>query len=144
MAPEIAPQLEAALRIVQLTNAARWQHSMAEPQVDPSLESAAEAYARDMAEWDWFGHLGPDGTTMDARAEAAGYLDWVYLAENLAKGSGEGEPERVVRAWMASPGHRDILLSPNPQEMGVGCYANADGDLRFWCVQLFGARGRPQ
>ncbi len=140
--PETVPQMEAARRIVQLTNDARWEHSMAGLQEDPSLDLAAETYARLMAEWDWFGHFGPDGSTMAARAEAAGYLDWAYLAENLAKGTGAAEPERVFSAWMGSPGHRDNLLSPHLQDIGVGCYVRAGEGLRFWCVQAFGTRGR--
>ena len=51
------------------------------------------------------------------RAIAAGY-DWDFIAENIARGF--FTESSVVQAWMNSPGHRDKMMDPRPQEFGLG------------------------
>ncbi|MHB1006626.1 MAG: CAP domain-containing protein [Chloroflexota bacterium] len=131
----------AASGIVTLTNAARTGRSLDELAVNSRLTLAAERYAEAMAGQDWFDHVGPDGSTLAVRAEAAGYLGWAYLGENLARGAGPVSPASVVAGWMSSPGHRDNLLSPVLRETGVGCFVRSRAALRFWCVQYYGTRG---
>ncbi len=133
---------EAAQQIVDLTNAIRRKRSLAPLSVDPRLTLAAERHAQAMALQDWFDHIGPDGSTIDRRVEAAGYLDWASLGENLTMGTGPTIPADIVSGWMESAGHRDNLLSPTLREIGVGCYVRPNPGLRFWCVQDFGTRGR--
>ncbi len=41
-----------------------------------------------------------------------------YAAETLGRGG--FSPEGLVRAWMRSPYHRTVLLSPKPRRIGVG------------------------
>lgn len=123
-----------------MTNAARAELSLAALVVNPRLSSAAERYAAVLARQDWFDHLGPDGSTLDGRAEAAGYLGWAYLGENLARGTGPADPAAIVTGWLGSAGHRANLLSPVLAETGVGCATRSNPDRRFWCVQVFGAR----
>ncbi|MDP2659617.1 MAG: CAP domain-containing protein [Dehalococcoidia bacterium] len=139
---ESGSQPAAAQRIVDLTNAARAAHSLAPVSLDRGLTLAAEEYSQAMAERDWFSHAGPDGSTIDLRIQAAGYRGWTYLGENLARGYGPMDPSDIVDGWMNSAAHRDNILSSNLREIGVGCYVRSDPDLRFWCVQDFGARGR--
>ena len=86
---------------------------------------------------DWFSHLGPDGSTMISRAEAAGYVGWTHLAENLYRGFYGDAPARIMQAWIDRPTHLSAILSTAATEIGVGC-ATAGGSL--WCVQDFGAR----
>ena len=50
------------------------------------------------------------------------------VGENLAVGSG---PRQCVAAWLASPEHRSILLSPQLQG---GSGRGLDGHLRRVCV----------
>lgn len=133
---------EAAQHIVDLTNAIRRKRSLAPLSVDPRLTLAAERHAQAMAQQHRFDHVGPDGSTIDRRVEAAGYLDWASLGENLAMGTGPTIPVDIVSAWMDSARHRDNLLSPILREIGVGCYVRPNPGLRFWCVQDFGTRGR--
>ena len=128
----------AASGIVTLTNAVRARQSLPELAVNPRLTTAAERYAAAMAGQDRFDHIGADGSTFIDRAEAAGYLGWAYLGENLAWGAGHPEPAGILAGWLGSPGHRDNLLSPTLQETGVGCYLRSQPEARFWCVQAFG------
>lgn len=60
---------------------------------------------------------------MGDRILQAGYR-WSRVAENVAQG--QPSPEQVVSSWMNSPEHRQNLLNPEYQHLGVG-YANA-----FW------------
>ena len=131
-----------ARRIIDLTNAVRRDHSLAPLTVSPRLSLAAETYAREMASQDWFDHVGPDGSSVEQRAEAAGYREWTFLAENLARGSGRPDPDELMDSWLSKPGHRQNLLSPDLSETGVGCLVVAGAPDRYWCVQEFGTRQR--
>ncbi len=129
----------AARRITELTNAARQRNAQPPLSVNPRLTLTAEAYAREMARRDWFGHIGPDGAGIEGRAEASGYDDWALLAENLAMGSGPRDPAHLVESWLSSAEHRRNMLSPDLHDIGVGCYVISG---RFWCAQEFGARAQ--
>ncbi len=131
-----------ARRIVELTNAARERNAQPPLTVNPQLTLAAEAYARDMARRGWFDHFGPDGAGIEARAEAYGYDDWDFLAENLATGTGSPDPAGLVASWLNSTDHRGNILSSDLREIGVGCYVVSGSPSRFWCAQEFGTRAR--
>ncbi len=122
------------------TNSARFRANLPALTSDPGLERAARAYAERLARGELFQHQGGDGSTLVTRAESAGYHGWLVLGENLAMGQGAPAADEVVAAWLASPGHRANLLSDEARETGAGCYLEGRGG-RFWCVQLFGARG---
>lgn len=55
--------------------------------------------------------------------------DATYAGETLAKGA--VRPRQIVKLWLASPGHRDIMLSKAPRRFGVGAFQDAAGD---WVV----------
>ena len=123
--------------VVERTNASRAAAGLPPLSTSPQLTRAAEAYAREMARRSWFAHTGLDGASIETRAEAAGYANWEYLAENLATGAGAPAPAAVVSGWLASPDHRRNILSSDLRETGVACYA---AEARYWCAQEFGAR----
>jgi uncharacterized protein YkwD len=129
----------AARAIVEQTNSARAAAGMPPLAVEPRLTRAAETYAREMARDGWFEHTDPTGAGVEARAEAAGYSDWEYLAENLATGAGRPDADEVVGRWLESPGHRRNILAPELRDVGVACYV---ANERYWCAQEFGARAR--
>ena len=130
-------------RVVELVNQIRQESGLSPLAVSPELTASARRYAEYMATARFFGHQGPDGSTLVTRNEAAGYRDWTYLAENLA--GGHSDPRAVIRGWMESPSHRANVLSPSVREIGVG-YVYRPGSIygHYW-AQEFGARqGRPQ
>ncbi len=102
--------------------------------LNASLTRAAQNYAAVLAEYDWFDHTGPDGSTLASRAETAGYTGG-RLGEVLYWGPTSGSAAEVVAAWLDSPSHRSILLGEQVTEIGVGCAVS--GDTR-WCVEDFG------
>jgi uncharacterized protein YkwD len=72
---------------------------------------------------DYFAHTSPTGSTLTHRVMSSGFItygQW-WAGETLAWGSGSyGTPRAVVRAWMHSPEHRAILLSPRYHLVGIG------------------------
>jgi uncharacterized protein YkwD len=54
-----------------------------------------------MGHQNFFSHQGPDGSRLDTPDEAAGYLNWTFLVENLA--AGQPTAQQTVEAWIASP-----------------------------------------
>ena len=124
--------------VVELTNQERAKHGLAALSISNELAASAERYAHVMAGVGGISHTGPDGSTLSTRNEAAGYRSWSWMGENVA--AGQTSPERVVAAWMNSPGHRANILSPKAREIGVG-HAHTGGNKygHFW-AQEFGAR----
>ena len=59
---------------------------------------------------------------------------WNEFAENLSRSN--AAPQRVVGAWMDSPGHASNILDPNLAQLGIGCVPNpSTGELI--CSQVF-------
>jgi uncharacterized protein YkwD len=98
------------------------------------LVHAAVGHARALAEGKGSGHVGEDGSDPLERITDAGYLPTAF-GENTAMGA--SAPERVVAAWLASPGHRTVMLDPSYQEIGLGGVLDADRPV--W-VANFGTR----
>lgn len=124
-------------QFIALTNGARAQETLPPLAADPALTTAAQDYARLLALNNWLNHIGPDGSTLESRAAAAGYLGWAFLAEVIYFGSFGDSPDMVVTAWLTASGHREVLLTTQATEIGAGCYHH---DGRLWCVEVFGAR----
>ena len=114
-------------------NAARAREGV--PPVWPNalLITAAGGHARALAEGEASGHFGADGSDPLQRIRDAGYLP-VAFGENTATGSSDSK--RIVEAWLASPGHRAVLLDPSYDEVGLG--GVLDLDRPVW-VADFGA-----
>lgn len=92
------------------------------------LETSAQAHADDMLARAYFSHENPEGERSVHRIKRTGYgvVDTnacncsyrVALGENIAKG--QQSVEQVIREWMASPTHREAMLSKDYKEIGVG------------------------
>jgi uncharacterized protein YkwD len=100
------------------------------------LDQAAAKKAADMFAHDYWAHTSPTGTTPWYFFDLVGYK-YSYAGENLARDFDTSAG--VVAGWMASPSHRENLLSTNYIEIGV---AVVDGMLldheTTLVVQLFG------
>ncbi|MDZ4226309.1 MAG: CAP domain-containing protein, partial [Patescibacteria group bacterium] len=122
--------------VVALTNLERGFNNIATVKENTLLTRAAEAKARDMAGKGYFAHVGPDGKEPWAWVREAGYT-YQSAGENLAVRFNESED--VVRAWMASPGHRANIVKPSYTEIGVGvAQGTYKGAPATFVVQYFG------
>jgi uncharacterized protein YkwD len=92
---------------------------------DAHLSNAAINHSSDMDARHYFEHVGPGGQTLLTRIEASGFIPNGHvgytLGENIAWGTlWLGTPRAIVRAWMASPGHRANILNPSFRDTGIG------------------------
>jgi uncharacterized protein YkwD len=76
---------------------------------------------------------------------AAGYsLGTTYsVGENLAYGGGAlGSPQAIMQAWLASPDHRQNLLSTDWTSFGLALHSNAtflgSGNVALWANEFAG------
>jgi uncharacterized protein YkwD len=91
------------------------------PTLKPSrrLARAADVHSRDMLRHDFFSHQSSDGTSFDRRVRS--YAHARRVGENLAMLPGVRRAARkVVRMWLRSAAHRQILMSRRFRRVGVG------------------------
>ncbi len=115
---------------------------------DSHLASVAEGHSRDMDVRDYFSHVSPTGETLLVRVQASGFIpngDVGYtIGENIAWGTvWLGTPNAIVKAWMASPGHRANILDAGFRYTGVGIdpslpHSMSDGQAGGMYTQDFG------
>jgi hypothetical protein len=122
--------------VVNLTNQKRTESDLEPLEYNDVLASAAYAKGNDMLEKDYWAHIAPDGTEPWKFFIDAGY-SYRFAGENLARDFSNAPS--AVDAWMASPSHRDNMLSSKYQEVGI---AVVEGDMEgvdtTIIVQLFG------
>ena len=105
--------------VIELTNQFRISNNLNPLSVDLDLGEAAQQHSQNMAAQDFFSHTGQDGSRSWQRAQNAGY-ESTFVGENIAVGY--RTPTDVVDGWIASDGHRENLLNPDYNEIGVGYY----------------------
>jgi hypothetical protein len=122
--------------IINLTNQERLSYGLNTLSTNAQLSAAALAKANDMFEKQYWDHFGPNGESPWQFIRGAGY-DYVYAGENLAKGFRTAEG--IHEAWMASPTHKENIVSGNYKDIGV---AVVEGELlgkqTTLVVQMFG------
>ena len=97
------------------------------------LQGVAAGQARDMVAGDYFGDDGIAGETPIERILASPYpggATRVESAQNIGWATGPlACPEAMVAAWMGSPPHRAIILTPGFRDIGVGVTPAAPSSL---------------
>jgi len=84
------------------------------------LARAARRHARAMVRRRFFAHQRSGGPDVGARVRRAGWNGAGY-GETIAYGCGSAStPRTAVRMWMASPGHRVLLLDRGYDRAGPG------------------------
>lgn len=130
---EITPE-----KIIELTNRERINAGLTVLRMNLLLNKAAQTKGADMIALDYWAHNSPRGITPWVFITDAGYY-YLYAGENLARDF--AAPEGVVAAWMASSTHRDNMLNPNYQDIGVAVIDGFfQGHETTLVVQLFGKK----
>lgn len=114
------------------------------------LWAAAQRMAGDIRTRKYFSHITPDGRNLADRVGDTGYIpdtdDWT-LGENLGWGSGAlSSPLSIVIGWMNSPGHRENVLDPTYEEVGIGVAQGSpmpENPSGMVFVADFGSQGTP-
>jgi len=122
--------------VVRLTNEKRASAGLSALEYNQVLSDAAKNKGNDMIARDYWAHVAPDGTEPWKFFKDLGYK-YRYAGENLARDFSSASS--AVDAWMASPSHKENMLSSKYKEIGV---AVVEGDLAgsdtTIVVQLFG------
>lgn len=109
--------------VIRLTNEKRAQNGLPALTFNQLLTDSAKEKGEHMLTYDYWAHNAPDGTTPWYFFTKHGY-NYRYAGENLARDFSSASA--AVDAWMASPSHRDNMLSPKYKDIGV---AVTEGDL---------------
>ncbi|KKQ97455.1 MAG: hypothetical protein UT24_C0008G0035 [Candidatus Woesebacteria bacterium GW2011_GWB1_39_12] len=124
--------------IINLTNQRRAENGVTALSTSALLTEAARLKGEHMLSQDYWAHTAPDGTEPWKFFTDVGYK-YRYAGENLARDF--SNPNSAMEAWMASPSHRENLLSGKYKEIGV---AVVEGDLggvdTTLIVSLFGTQ----
>lgn len=116
-------------------NAERAAAGLAALEVDPTLVSIARIRSNDMVQRGYFDHVDPDGRTVfDILADFS--VPYAWAGENLALNNYPVDETVAVtvRELMASPPHRDNILSVHYSRIGVGLATASDGTYYFTMV----------
>jgi uncharacterized protein YkwD len=143
-APGAPPVSTAAIEqyIVLATNGERDDHALGHLRWDADLAAVARSHSEDMAAYGYFDHVNPKGEDPTDRAVRLDYpvikslgggristgigenigmmptgnvADYGYVGEDA-----KAVAEAMVAMWMASPGHRENILEPGYDRIGVG------------------------
>lgn len=123
--------------VIELTNQKRNDAGVGSLTYNAHLAQAAKAKGEHMLTNNYWAHVAPDGTQPWKFFTDVGYV-YKYAGENLARDF--SDPASTVDAWMASPSHRDNLLSSKYSDIGVAVVeGDLDGVETTLVVQLFGS-----
>lgn len=98
------------------TNNARAANGFLSLNLDSQLNASAQAKAQDMANKNYWAHVGPDGTQPWYFFDQAGY-SYTKAGENLAYGFMTSQS--TVDGWMNSPSHKANILG-DYRDVGFG------------------------
>lgn len=118
-------------------NQARIQNSQPVLRKNNLLTLAAQRKAQDMLTYGYWAHINPvTGATPWKFILATGYRG-KFAGENLAKDF--GNTQTLISTWIASPTHKQNLLSSRFQETGIAvATGTVNGQTWNIVVQMFG------
>ena len=128
-------QIKYVDEVVALVNKERVKAGLNELTLHYELRLAAQVRAEECVTV--FSHTRPNGTSFKTAITEAGAPS-SYNGENVALGYTSAQ--HVVSGWMSSPGHRENILNPRFNMIGVGLVKNKGNGYGgySWC-QLFAA-----
>lgn len=123
-------------RLIELTNKEREKKNLPPVRENTALDNAAKLKAENMISENYWAHFAPSGKTPWDFILGSGYK-FTFAGENLAKNFYNSED--VVVAWMNSPKHKENLLNPKYEDMGIAVVDGVlNGQKTTLIVQMFG------
>ncbi len=121
--------------VVKALNRVRTDAGLRPLRSSPSLRTAARGHSSAMLALGFFGHESADGTAFSERIRRhytnRGWRTWSVGEALLASSGTTVEPDAIVEAWLESPPHRAIILSPTWRDAGIGALYAADAPKEF-------------
>ena len=120
--------------VLQQLNVIRRQHGLVPLSVSPELSAAARQHTAEMLSDGYFAHESADGSAFWQRIERfyphvkSGYWS---VAENLLWSGGSIDAKEALDLWMASPGHRENILTPEYRQIGISARYATDAPGTF-------------
>lgn len=123
-------QMKTQNQVLKLVNIERKKEGLKPLKMDKKLSSVAQIKSEEMEKKGYFSHRSPQyGTPFQMMDKFD--IKYKTAAENIAYG--QETPEKVVKGWMNSPGHRKNILNPRFHEIGIGVSKNEP----YQWVQMF-------
>jgi len=123
-------------KLIELTNKERGKQGLQPVSENEALDKAAALKAQNMFAENYWAHFSPSGKTPWDFILGSGYK-FTFAGENLAKNFYSSDD--VVSAWMASQTHKDNLLNPKYQNIGIAVVDGVlNGQKTTLIVQMFG------
>jgi len=117
------------LGVLQQLNEIRRAHHLVPLTLSPNLNAAATQHSRDMLAKGYFAHNSSNGEPFWKRIKSfygePGYGFW-SVGENLFWTSGSATADGSMKAWMASPPHRENILDPAWRQIGIAAVSSSD------------------
>ncbi len=115
-----ADQLES--QVLTELNAIRRAHGLVPVKLSAPLTSAADAHSRAMGTLGFFAHESRDGSAFWKRVKRfygpGKFASW-SVGENLLWSTTGLDAAAALKLWMASPKHRENILTPRWREVGL-------------------------
>ncbi len=121
-------------QVLQLVNLERAAHGLAPVVLNAKLNGIAADYACLMIAESFFSHKDPITGRGPGERAIAGKYRFYAVGENLA--AGQETAAEVMKLWMESPSHREIILDPKWKEIGLA--VRRGGEYGTYWVQEFG------
>ncbi len=118
-------------QLVDAHNKERAAASLRPLKLEPKLQEAAVAHAKDMAEHEFMAHEGSDESSPAERVTRTGY-HYLHTGENVARGY--RDVKEVMQSWMDSPPHKKNILD-DYTEIGVAVVYGKD-EKPYWCAEF--------
>jgi uncharacterized protein YkwD len=137
--PKPAVHRTAQEALIVSMNRERAAHGLGPLRLNVQLALAAEDRANDMLAKHYFAHVAPDGRQPWFWVDKRGYA-YTEVGENLAVGY---LGQSIVDGWMHSPEHRENVLKPEFDEVGIAIVAQSPARMYRGplVVALYGTRG---
>ena len=120
---------EYVFEVIDLVNEERAKENLAPLTLHRGAMECAQLRAEEAKKS--FSHTRPNGTSCFTALKEAG-IAYAKAGENLA--GKIKTPEKVVKAWMDSPGHRKNIMDPAFSQIGIGYVASGN----YWCQFFLG------
>jgi uncharacterized protein YkwD len=132
-----APAVHSIQNIISITNKYRISAGLA-PLIESSvLDQTAQTKSDDMVKYRYYEHINPQtgvrGVTTITNIDGK----CVYSDENINSDYPSYSDETIVNEFFASKSHREAMLNPNYQRIGVG-FAKDYNDLVYTTVHFCG------
>lgn len=120
-----------ANEVLKYTNTYREQAGVSKLVLDDKLSLVANIRAIEIALYDKFAHVRPNGTSFSTVLSESN-IKVKIVGENLAEG--QINPKEACSDWKDSQGHYENMVRPQFNKLGVGIYTY--NGITYW-VQIF-------